>query len=274
MTADQLRLRPAADGTVSVDPARAGWRYLSFRVERLGPGSEVRIGRSGHEAVVVNLLGATVELSVDDGPSSLLAGRASVFDGPPWFCYLPADRPATVRSLAVDPTSDTAIAIAEAPVHRTTSSTDLQPLVIDPASIRLEVRGSGHATRYIRHLVPPEFPADRLLLVEVVTPAGNWSSWPPHKHDVDAMPGEAVLEEVYHYRFRRAEAWALQRLYRRPERGWPARDAVWAVRDGEVVLVPDGYHPFSATTADDAFYLNALAGDRRTMACSYDPDMT
>ncbi len=136
------------------------------------------------------------------------------------------------------------------------------------------MRGSGHATRHIRHLVPPEFPADRLLLVEVVTPAGNWSSWPPHKHDVDAMPGEAVLEEVYHYRFRRPEAWAIQRLYRRPERGWPARDALWAVRDGEVVLVPDGYHPFSATTADDAFYLNALAGDRRTMACSYDPDMT
>jgi hypothetical protein len=138
--------------------------------------------------------------------------------------------------------------------------------------VRLETRGSGHATRQIRHLVTPEFPADRLLIVEVVTPAGNWSSWPPHKHDVDAMPDEAVLEEIYHYRFRRSEAWAIQRLYRRPERGLPPRDALWAVRDGEVVLVTDGYHPFSATTADDAFYLNALAGDQRTMACSFDPD--
>jgi 5-deoxy-glucuronate isomerase len=86
------------------------------------------------------------------------------------------------------------------------------------------------------------------------------------------MPREAVLEEVYHYRFRRPEAWALQRVYR-PERsplGAP-RDAVWAVRDGEVVVVTDGYHPFAATDADDAYYLNALAGDRRTMACSFDP---
>ncbi len=108
--------------------------------------------------------------------------------------------------------------------------------------------------------------------MEVVTPAGNWSSWPPHKHDVDAMPGEAVLEEIYHYRFRRPEAWGIQRLYRRPELGLPPRDALWAVRDGEVVLVTDGYHPFAATTTDEAFYLNALAGDRRTMACSFDPD--
>ncbi|MDO8486035.1 MAG: 5-deoxy-glucuronate isomerase, partial [Candidatus Limnocylindrales bacterium] len=111
------------------------------------------------------------------------------------------------------------------------------------------------------------------LLVEVVTPAGNWSSWPPHTHDLDAMPGEAVLEEIYHYRFRRPEAWGIQRLYRRPERDLPARDALWAVRDGEVVLVTDGYHPFAATIADEAFYLNALAGDRRTMACSFDPDL-
>jgi 5-deoxy-glucuronate isomerase len=72
---------------------------------------------------------------------------------------------------------------------------------VRPAGYRVEIRGAGHSTRQINHIVPPEFPADRLLLVEVLTPAGNWSSWPPHKHDVDAMPDEAVLEEVYHYRF-------------------------------------------------------------------------
>jgi 5-deoxy-glucuronate isomerase len=133
----------------------------------------------------------------------------------------------------------------------------------------VEIRGAGNATRQINHIIAPEFPADRLEVVEVLTPSGNWSSWPPHKHDVDAMPGEAVLEEIYYYRFERPEAWGLQRLYRADR----SRDAVWEVRTGELVLVTDGYHPFVAGHGDHAYYLNALAGDRRTMACSFDPQL-
>jgi 5-deoxy-glucuronate isomerase len=83
------------------------------------------------------------------------------------------------------------------------------------------------------------------------------------------MPREAVLEEIYFYQFRRPQAWGIQRLYRRDG----TRDALWSVRHGELVLVTDGYHPFVATHGDDAYYLNALAGDRRTMACSFDPDL-
>jgi 5-deoxy-glucuronate isomerase len=268
---DELRIRPDPSGGVAIDPARAGWRYLSFRVVRLTAGEDVPIGRTGHEAVVVNLFGGAVQLSGPEDQSWLVAGRGSVFDRPPSALYLPAGRSATARPVG-GPGGSTVLAIAEAPSRPEVAAT-LQPIAIEPDGVRLETRGSGHATRQIRHIVPPEFPADRLLVVEVVTPAGNWSSWPPHKHDVDAMPGEAVLEEIYHYRFRRPEAWAIQRLYRRPERRLPPRDALWAVRDGEVVLVTDGYHPFAATTTDDAFYLNALAGDRRTMACSFDPDL-
>ena len=271
-SADQLRVRPGPDGEVSIDPGLAGWRYLSFRVVRLVGGAEFPIGRPGEEALVVNLVGGDVRLSIDQDEDRLVAGRDSVFDGPPSAFYLPADRRAIVRPAGHDPGVVTVLAIAGAPSRPEVAAT-LRPVAIEPDGIRLETRGSGHATRYIRHIVPPEFPADRLLVVEVVTPAGHWSSWPPHKHDVDAMPGEAVLEEIYHYRFRRPGAWAIQRLYRRPERGLPPRDALWAVRDGEVVLVTDGYHPFAANTADDAFYLNALAGDRRTMACSFDPDL-
>jgi 5-deoxy-glucuronate isomerase len=128
----------------------------------------------------------------------------------------------------------------------------------------VEVRGAGNATRQINHIITPDFPADRLEVVEVYTPSGNWSSWPPHKHDTDDMPREAILEEVYSYRFRRSEAWGVQRLYGGSVEG------LWAVRDGETVIVRDGYHPFVATHGDDAYYLNALAGDTRTMACSYD----
>jgi 5-deoxy-glucuronate isomerase len=142
--------------------------------------------------------------------------------------------------------------------------------VIRPEDVEVEVRGAGNATRRIHHIIKPEFPADRLEVVEVYTPAGNWSSWPPHKHDVDNMPSEAVLEEIYYYQQRRLEGWGVQRLYRRDG---DRRDGVWAVRHGEVVLVTDGYHPFVAAHGYDAYYLNALAGDRRTMACTDDPDL-
>jgi 5-deoxy-glucuronate isomerase len=160
------------------------------------------------------------------------------------------------------------IAIARAPRSgRDGVATD--PIVIGPGDVVVEIRGAGNASRQINHIIAPAFPADRLEIVEVVTPSGNWSSWPPHKHDVDGMPDEAVLEEVYHYRFRRPEAWAIQRVYRADR----SRDGIWEVRNGDVVIVPDGYHPFSAAHGDDAYYLNALAGDRRTMACSFDPDL-
>ena len=141
------------------------------------------------------------------------------------------------------------------------------PIRIGPEHVRVEIRGAGNATRQINHIITPDFPADRLEVVEVYTPSGNWSSWPPHKHDTDDMPHEAVLEEIYHYRFRRPEAWGVQRLYGGSE------DGLWAVRDAETVIVRDGYHPFVATHGDDAYYLNALAGDVRTMACSFDPDL-
>ena len=116
-------------------------------------------------------------------------------------------------------------------------------------------------------MIQPGFPAERLLVVEVLTPAGNWSSYPPHKHDEDRYPDEVVLEEVYYYRAPAPEAFAVQRVYRE-DRGL---DLTATVRDGDVVLVPFGYHPFCAAPGYDFYYLNALAGDRHSMANSDDP---
>lgn len=268
---DRLRLRPDADGVVAVDPASAAWRYLSFRTVALDEGGSVAIGGAAHETAVVLVSGSDATVTVGGSQPMVLDGRGSVFDRLPSAFYLPAGGAATVAAAIADANGPTRLAIATAPTRPEVSAT-LRPRHIRPEDVRVEIRGAGHSTRQINHIVPPDFPADRLLLVEVLTPAGNWSSWPPHKHDVDTMPEEAVLEEVYHYRFARPEAWALQRVYRAAGSPLGApRDAVWAVRDGEVVVVTDGYHPFSATDADDAYYLNALAGDRRTMACSFDP---
>ena len=140
---------------------------------------------------------------------------------------------------------------------------------IDPAAIRVEVRGAGNATRQINHIIAPEFAAHRLLVVEVLTPAGNWSSYPPHKHEVERLPVENDLEEVYAYRFAAAEAFGVQRLYSRDG----GLDETWTVRDGDVLLVPRGYHPFCAAHGYDGYYLNALAAEQRSMAAEDDPDL-
>lgn len=259
---DRLLLRPDAAGTLAVTPVQAGWRYLSFRAHTMKRDDKIRVGASAEETAIVTLAGG-VHVGLDRGGSLELPGRASVWDGLPWAVYLPPGHLGMVRAL-----DSARVAVVSAP----TSGRHVvagEPVVIGPAQVEIEVRGAGNATRQVNHIISPDFPADRLELVEVYTPSGNWSSWPPHKHDTDAMPNEAVLEEVYYYAFRRPEAWGLQRLYRRDG----SRDAIWAIRDGELVIVPDGYHPFVAIHGDDAYYLNALAGDRRTMACSFDPDL-
>ena len=267
LRADQLRLRPDAGGRISVDPPRAGWRYLSFDVVPVGRrGARFEV-EPGQEVALVVIAGHGVRVTDEGKLVAVLEGRDGPFAGLPWALWLPA---AGTLDLAAEGAAT--IAVARAPRSKR-PGVAAAPAVISPSDVEIEIRGAGNATRQINHIVGPSFPADRLLLVEVLTPSGNWSSWPPHKHDVDDMPTEAVLEEVYLYQFRRREAWGVQRLYRREgsTAGGP-RDGVWAVQHGEVVLVTDGYHPFAATHGDDAYYLNALAGDRRTMACSFDRD--
>jgi 5-deoxy-glucuronate isomerase len=139
-------------------------------------------------------------------------------------------------------------------------------VLVRPEDVEIEVRGAGNATRQINHIVKPEFPAERLLVVEVFTPAGNWSSYPPHKHDEDHPPGEVVLEETYYFR---TDGWAVQRLYS-PRHDL---DLTETVRDGDLMLVPYGYHTTAAAHGYDLYYLNALAGDRRSMAAADDPDL-
>ena len=245
-----LRLAPGE----AVTPERAGWSYLSFAVHTISAPTE--IGRPDHETAIVVLGGGGLRVADFELP-----GRPSVWDGLPSAAYLPPGALASVAPLDGSVT----VALAEAPASG--RETAQAPVRIGPEDIHVEVRGAGNATRQINHIITPDFAADRLEVVEVYTPSGNWSSWPPHKHDTDDMPREAVLEEVYSYAFRRPEAWGIQRLYRADG----LRDLLWAVRAGETVMVTDGYHPFVTAHGDDAYYLNALAGDIRTMACSFDP---
>jgi 5-deoxy-glucuronate isomerase len=241
----------------AVDPASASWRYLSFRVERLSDGE--RVSRStGDEEIALVPLGGRCAVESGGGRWEL-GGRASVFDGLPWALYLPRDTDFTLSGLG-----EVEIAVSGA-----LADERLEPRLIEPSDVEIEVRGSGNATRQINHIVKPEFPAQRLLVVEVFTPAGNWSSYPPHKHDEDHPPGEVVLEEVYYYRTQSEPpgAFAVQRLYS-PQHG---TDVTETVRDGDIMLVPHGYHTTCAAHGYDLYYLNGLAGDRRSMAAADDP---
>ena len=262
-----LHLRPDVDGVVATDPLRAGWRYLSFRVFGLGDGETTLLDRPEEEAAIVTISGGGVDVTVDDRPPLRLPGRRSVFEGMPWSAYVPAGSTTRITGRPHDG-SRAIVAVAQAP-RTGRSGVSTEPIVVAPGDVEIEIRGKGNATRQINNIMMPGFPADRLLVCEVFTPSGNWSGWPPHRHDIDDMPREAVLEETYFYQISRPEGWAIQRVYQRDG----SRDRLMVVRHGDLVIVDQGYHPFAATQGYDAYYLNVLAGDRRTMANSDDPDL-
>jgi 5-deoxy-glucuronate isomerase len=243
---------------ISITPRRAGWRYISFSVRQLEPGRDWR-GSTTTEELCLVLLEGRCDIDWVDGRAEL-GPRASVFGGYPHALYLPRGSRFTVRAR-----ERTTIADCRAPARTTHPAR-----VIRPEQCGFEIRGGGNATRQIVDIMPPPFPADRLMICEVFTPSGNWSSYPPHKHDADRPPGEVDLEEIYYYRFADPDAYGIQRLYGPGDRN----DQAVTVRHGDVVLVRDGYHPFVAAHGYDAYYLNVLAGTRRSMAASDDPRYT
>jgi 5-deoxy-glucuronate isomerase len=241
--------------TVGVTQRQARWKFVRFAVHQLAPGSRWRSATRNEEVCLVLLQGACdVEC---EGRRYALGPRTDVFSGYPHAIYLPRDAAFTVVAGPM-----THIAECAAPAKKR-----FPIRVIRPQDCGFEIRGGGNATRQIVDILPPAFPADRLMICEVYTPAGNWSSYPPHKHDRDAPPVEADLDETYYYRFREKDAFGVQRLYGPKDRP----DVTLTVRDGELVLVRDGYHPFVAAHGFDAYYLNVLAGSRRSMAASDDP---
>jgi 5-deoxy-glucuronate isomerase len=248
-----VKLHRRAGEWTTITPADAGWRYLTFGVERVTSAERA----SGAEEVALVLLAGECTVS-GEGFTFELGPRSSVFEQLPWTVYLPRETSYRIEG-------DAELAIAAAPVERRR-----EPVLQRPDEVDVEVRGAGNATRQINNMIQPGFPAERLLVVEVLTPSGSWSSYPPHKHDEDRPPDEVKLEEVYYYRAPAEAAFAFQRLYS-PRRDL---DETWTVRHGDIVLVPYGYHPFTAAPGYDFYYLNALAGDHHSMANTDDPELS
>jgi 5-deoxy-glucuronate isomerase len=233
-----------------VTPESAGWRYSGLRVLDLR-GDSHRFETGEDEVLVVPLSGScTVEC---DGEEYTLEGRADVFAGVTDFAYAPRDATVTV-------TGQGRFAI---PTARATRR--LTPRYGPAGDVPVELRGAGACSRQVNNFCTPGvFEADRLIACEVLTPGGNWSSYPPHKHDED-RPGESVLEEIYYFEVR-GSGMAYQRVY------GPDIDVLAEVRGGDVVLIPRGWHgPSMAAPGYDLYYLNVMAGPRRAWEICDDP---
>ena len=246
-----------ANGWKQVEPADAGWTYISFSVRTLAAGETLTLPANDRERALVPLSG-TAEARAGSG-SWQFGGRQSVFEGLGHCLYLPRDTEVTVTA-----TTALELAVAEAP-----ATERHEPVLVTPDDVAIELRGGGNASRQVGSLMLPDFPADRLHVIEVWTPGGNWSSYPPHKHEHD-REGEAELEETYYYRLRDPEnGWAVQRVYS-PEREF---DLTQTVYDGDLLLIPWGYHTTVAAHGQDLYYLNVLAGPapKRTLQALQDP---
>jgi 5-deoxy-glucuronate isomerase len=238
---------------INLTPRALGWDRVHFAVRHLPAGaSGSGLSRDAERCLV--LLRGAFHISWT-GAHHRAGPRADVFSGYPHAVYLPARTPFEL-------VADTACEIADC---RARSTASFAPRLIRPEDCGYEIRGGGNATRQIVDIMPPAFPADRLLICEVYTPSGNWSSYPPHKHDTDDPPREVDLEEIYYFRYKDPNGYGFHRVYS------SRRDETVRVTHGDVVAVRDGYHPFVTAYGYDAYYLNVLAGTRRSMAASDDP---
>ena len=263
----KLLIRPtAASGEYTrVTPEQAGWQLLHFGARRMSAGQLWEFETSEDEYGVV-VLGGTCAVQTSRGSWEVVGRRPDVFSGMPYTLYLP--RQTEVQIEAIDDGLDLGYGWCG-------TDEDHPAKLISPEEVKVEIRGGGNATRQINDMIPPGFDCHRLVVVEVYTPSGNWSSYPPHKHDVHRLSEagdliEADLEETYFYKQDRSEGYAIQRVYTSDR----SLDEVVVARGDDIVLVPEGYHPVVSAHGYNTYYLNFLVGSAQSLANTDDPDFT
>jgi 5-deoxy-glucuronate isomerase len=251
--------QPDHEGNVlRVTPESAGWEYIGFEVYVLKKGQTLRKETGNQEACLVFLSGKA-NVSTKQEEWEQIGKRMNVFEKiPPYSVYVPSD-----DFYEVEAVTDLELAVCLAPGKGTYPAR-----LIAPHDVGIETRGAGNIERKIHNILPEQQPADSLLVVEVFTPEGNWSSYPPHKHDQDNLPYESYLEETYYHKINPSRGFAVQRVYTDD----CSLDETLIVKNGDVVLVPKGYHPVSAPPGYEVYYLNVMAGPVRTWKFHNDPD--
>jgi 5-deoxy-glucuronate isomerase len=247
---------------VDITAAQAGWEHLNMRVTRLHAGMTLS-GSSGtcEEAHVI--LGGQCRIETSRARYDVVGRRPDVFSGMPWALYVPPDTGWQITAL-----SDS-FEVASCRVEATEAFPER---LVTPADVKIELRGGENASRQINSILPPGFPCQRIVAVEVYAPSGNWSSYPPHKHDVHRVDAsghvlEADLEECYFYKFDRPGGYAYQRVYTDDR----SLDELVLAQHHDTVLIPEGYHPVVTAHGYTSYYLNFLAGSAQSLANVDDP---
>lgn len=251
MSSPNLRRRPqGTTGQVhDITPASAGWSYVGFALHKLDAG-QVTGGESGAQELCLVLVSGKARISVNGVDFGEIGERMSPFDGAPWAVYVPHG-----SEWAADATTAVELAVCAAP-----GGGDYQAKIIAPGTHPRISRGKGANVRHVYNIMPEDdASAHSLLVVEVITPQGNTSSYPPHKHDQDNLPHESLLEETYFHRLNPPQGFAMQRVYTDDR----SLDEALVIEDGDVTLVPRGYHPVATTAGYDLYYLNVMAGPKR-----------
>jgi 5-deoxy-glucuronate isomerase len=213
-------------------------------------------GETGDRELCIVVLAGQAHVRSDHGEWAGVGERETPFDGLPHAVYLPPRTAFSVEGSAE-------VALCWAPARE-----GVEARLIEPGDVEVSTRGSGAMEREIHNILMEDAPAESLLVTEVLTPDGHWSSYPPHKHDRDAPPDETFLEETYYHRIRPDHGFGLQRVY--TDDG--SLDESVAFGDGDVVLVPRGYHTVSAPPGYELYYLNVMAGPRREWRMQNDPE--
>jgi 5-deoxy-glucuronate isomerase len=256
--ASKLLIKPVGgDGKVTgITPQTAGWRYVGFDVYQLKQGNKAE-EQTGTREICLVIISGKGSVSVDGRDLGQVGLRISPFEGKPWSVYVPAK-----SAWRIVAETNLTLAVCSAPADVKARI----PRVIAPSDLSVETRGKGSNTRYVTNILPEnDLTAASLLVVEVITPNGHTSSYPPHKHDRDDLPRESYLEETYYHRLNPPQGFAFQRVYTDADpSGKRELDEAIVVEDGDVVLVPKGYHPCATCHGYDLYYLNVMAGPKRT----------
>ncbi len=265
-TAENMLIRSRNQGGsgifAQVSAEQAGWQYLNMAARRLNKGEKWSSSTGNFEYAHV-ILGGVCAIRTSQGNFDRVGRRPNVFSGMPYALYLSRNTEFEIEALTdgFEVASCWVATDEDHPAH-----------LVTPDESQIELRGGANASRQINSIIPPGFNCQRIVAVEVYTPGGNWSSYPPHKHDVHRVDAsgkllEADLEEIYFYKLDRPEGYAYQRVYTDDRH----IDAVMMAQNNDIVLVPKGYHPVVSAHGYTTYYLNFLAGSAQSLANSDDP---